>query len=161
MEWILIELIILMLLLNIRAIIVLMRNRQIRQNLSEDTALIHQGMEEFVGNLEKENEELYQKLADYIKVKEDKLEKRIRLLEKKLAAEKNGQPIELEMPESEETEKLDDGSLLADTESDHEKISKLHKQGFAPKQIAKVLKIEHGEVELIVNMLKKKKSYQK
>lgn len=161
MEWLLIELIVLVLLLNIRAIIVLMRNRQIRQNLSEDTALIHQGMEEFVGKLEKENEELYQKLADYIKVKEDKLEKRIRLLERKLAAEKNAQPAGLELPEFDVAEKQEEENLLVADETNHEKVSKLHKQGFAPKQIAKVLKMEHGEVELIVNMLKKKKSYQK
>ncbi|UJF27121.1 hypothetical protein [Planococcus sp. 107-1] len=89
MEWLLIELIVLVLLLNIRAIIVLVQNKQKREELSEDTALIHQGMEEFVEKIEKENEELYQKLADYIKVREDKFEKRIRLLEKQLAAGEN------------------------------------------------------------------------
>lgn len=156
MEWLLIELIVLVLLLNIRAIIVLVQNKQKREELSEDTALIHQGMEEFVEKIEKENEELYQKLADYIKVREDKFEKRIRLLEKQLAAGKIEAPVQLEMPEQQE-----ESHLFDEVESDQEKISKLHKQGFAPKQIAKVLKMEHGEVELIVNMLKKKKSYQK
>lgn len=156
MEWLLIELIVLVLLLNIRAIIVLMRNRQKREELSEEAALIHQGMEEFVEKIEKENEELYQKLADYIKVKEDKFEKRVRLLEKQLAAEKTGVSVEVEEPEKQE-----ESHFLVEAESDQEKVAKLHKQGFAPKQIAKVLKVEHGEVELIVNMLKKKKSYQK
>lgn len=156
MEWLLIELIVLVLLLNIRAIVVLVQNKQKREELSEDTALIHQGMEEFVEKIEKENEELYQKLADYIKVREDKFEKRIRLLEKQLAAGKIEVPVQLEMPEQQE-----ESHLYGEVESDQEKISKLHKQGFAPKQIAKVLKMEHGEVELIVNMLKKKKSYQK
>lgn len=159
MEWLLIELIVLVLLLNIRALIVLMRNRQMRENLSEDTALLHQGMEEFVEKIEKENEELYQKLADYIKVKEDKLEKRIRLLEKGLAAEKTGQPVEPEAPEL--AVEQEESHLLVEAESEQDKVLKLHKQGFAPKQIAKVLKMEHGEAELIVNMLKKKKSYQK
>lgn len=156
MEWLLIELIVLVLLLNIRAIVVLVQNKQKREELSEDTALIHQGMEEFVEKIEKENEELYQKLADYIKVREDKFEKRIRLLEKQLVAGKIEAPVQLEMPEQQE-----ESHLFDEVESDQEKISKLHKQGFAPKQIAKVLKMEHGEVELIVNMLKKKKSYQK
>lgn len=156
MEWLLIELIVLVLLLNIRAIVVLVQNKRRREELSEDTALIHQGMEEFVEKIEKENEELYQKLADYIKVREDKFEKRIRLLEKQLAAGKIEAPVQLEMPEQQE-----ESDLFDEVESDQEKISKLHKQGFAPKQIAKVLKMEHGEVELIVNMLKKKKSYQK
>lgn len=156
MEWLLIELIVLVLLLNIRAIVVLVQNKQKREELSEDAALIHQGMEEFVEKIEKENEELYQKLADYIKVREDKFEKRIRLLEKQLAAGKIEAPVQLEMPEQQE-----ESHLFDEVESDQEKISKLHKQGFAPKQIAKVLKMEHGEVELIVNMLKKKKSYQK
>lgn len=156
MEWLLIELIVLVLLLNIRAIVVLVQNKRRREELSEDTALIHQGMEEFVEKIEKENEELYQKLADYIKVREDKFEKRIRLLEKQLAAGKIEAPVQLEMPEQQE-----ESHLFDEVESDQEKISKLHKQGFAPKQIAKVLKMEHGEVELIVNMLKKKKSYQK
>lgn len=156
MEWLLIELIVLVLLLNIRAIVVLVQNKRKREELSEDTALIHQGMEEFVEKIEKENEELYQKLADYIKVREDKFEKRIRLLEKQLAAGKIEAPVQLEMPEQQE-----ESHLFDEVESDQEKISKLHKQGFAPKQIAKVLKMEHGEVELIVNMLKKKKSYQK
>ncbi|UJF27122.1 DUF6115 domain-containing protein [Planococcus sp. 107-1] len=64
--------------------------------------------------------------------------------------------MQLEMPEQQE-----ESHFYDEVESDQEKISKLHKQGFAPKQIAKVLKMEHGEVELIVNMLKKKKSYQK
>ncbi|GKW46535.1 hypothetical protein NCCP2050_22270 [Planococcus sp. NCCP-2050] len=156
MEWLLIELIVLVLLLNIRAIVVLVQNKQKREELSEDTALIHQGMEEFVEKIEKENEELYQKLADYIKVREDKFEKRIRLLEKQLVVGKIEAPVQLEMPEQQE-----ESHLFDEVESDQEKISKLHKQGFAPKQIAKVLKMEHGEVELIVNMLKKKKSYQK
>lgn len=156
MEWLLVELIVLVLLLNIRAIVVLVQNKRKREELSEDTALIHQGMEEFVEKIEKENEELYQKLADYIKVREDKFEKRIRLLEKQLAAGKTEAPVQLEMPEKQE-----ESHLFNEVETDQEKISKLHKQGFAPKQIAKVLKMEHGEVELIVNMLKKKKSYQK
>lgn len=156
MEWLLIELIVLVLLLNIRAIVVLIQNKQRREELSEDAALIHQGMEEFVEKIEKENEELYQKLADYIKVKEDKFEKRIRLLEKQLAAGRTDAPEPIEVSEKQET-----GPLFAGTGSNQEQVSKLHKQGFAPKQIAKVLKMEHGEVELIVNMLKKKKSYQK
>ena len=46
-------------------------------------------------------------------------------------------------------------------EPETQKIPTLNKQGFSPKQIAKVLQMDHDEVELIINMLIKKESYHK
>ena len=70
MEWLLIGLIILVILVNIRSFIVLNQFKQKRTQMLEDTDAIHQSMENFVTNLEKENDELYHKLIDYIKEKE-------------------------------------------------------------------------------------------
>jgi hypothetical protein len=44
---------------------------------------------------------------------------------------------------------------------EEEKISQLYKQGFSPKQIAKVLQMEFGKVELIINLFKKRQGYPK
>ncbi|MBW9234811.1 hypothetical protein JQK62_21740 [Leptospira santarosai] len=46
-------------------------------------------------------------------------------------------------------------------EQENDKMLKLYKQGFSEKQIAKVLQMDLGEVELVLNMFKKKQSYQK
>lgn len=160
-EWLLIELIVLALLLNIRAIIVLVRNRQTHRELNEDSTLIHINMEEFVGEIEKENEELYQKLVDYIKVKENKLEKRIQLLEHQLVTGNQSLQNEMESENLSNSEKKESNRAFSEIETDKDKVLKLHKQGFAPKQIAKILKMEYGEVDFIVNILDKKKSYRK
>ncbi len=160
MEWLLIGLIILVILVNIRSFIVLNQFKQKRTQMLEDTDAIHQSMAEFVTNLEKENDELYHKLVDYIKEKESKLDERIRLLEEQLDSEVK------RIPNMEHTaEQNDDNQTIAMNsivnEQENGKIAILFKQGFSPKQIAKVLQIDHGEVELVVNMLRKKESYHK
>jgi regulator of replication initiation timing len=160
MEWLLIGLIILVILVNIRSFIVLNQFKQKRAQMLEDTDAIHQSMADFVTNLEKENDELYHKLVDYIKEKESKLDERIRLLEEQLDSEVKRTP---NMEHT--TEQKDDKQTIAMNsivnEKENGKISTLFKQGFSPKQIAKVLQIDHGEVELVVNMLRKKESYHK
>ena len=161
MDWLLIELIVLAILLNIRALFVLLRFRQKNRQLTEDTEALHQNMEEFVSNVEKENEELYQKFAEYIKVKESRLEERIRLLEDQHTTGIQNAPIETKPLQVALLEKVDSEIVQDDNEPENEKVAKLYKQGFSAKQISKVLKVEYGEVELIINMLEKKKSYQK
>ncbi len=109
-------------------------------------------MEEFVRVIEKENENLFQNMTDYIKVKEQELDEKIRSIEghKEVSpiveAEPELAPVIPQVSDSEET-----GQVSVET---------LFKQGFSPAQIAKVLKTELSHVELIINMLKKKKSYQ-
>ena len=52
-------------------------------------------------------------------------------------------------------------SAPADNVQETDKLLQLYKQGFSEKQIAKVLQMDLGEVELVLNMFKKKQSYQK
>lgn len=156
MDWLLIALILLAIVVNIRSFMVLSQFKQQREKMAEDTAALHQSMEEFVGNIEIENDELYSKLADYIKENENRLEERIRRLEdrKELAPASEMAVAEAELPEiaAQEPEEELQGPA---------KIEQLHKQGFSAKQIAKVVEEERGEIELIINMYKKKQSYQK
>jgi hypothetical protein len=160
MEWLLIGLIILVILVNIRSFIVLNQFKQKRAQMLEDTDAIHQSMADFVTNLEKENDELYHKLVDYIKEKESKLDERIRLLEEQLDREVKRTPnMEHTIDQDDEKQNIAMSPIVNDLEN--EKIPTLYKQGFSPKQIAKVLQIDHGEVELVVNMLRKKESYHK
>ncbi len=116
---------------------------------------IYIGMEEFVRTIEKENNYLFQNMTDYIKVKEQELEKRIRVIEgKQPFSELVPQEVEIDLP------KLEDIPFKEQEEAGSDKVETLYKQGFSSAQIAKVLKIELGQVELIINMLNLKKSYQ-
>lgn len=136
---------------------VLSQFKQQRTHLLADTEAIHQSMEEFVTNLEKENDELYNKLIDYIKVKESKLDERIRRLEEQLDS-----GIMSASPSVHTIDKQQTNDINSNVdEFENEKISKLYKQGFSPAQITKVLKMDQGEVELVINMVKKKQSYNK
>ena len=157
MEWLLIGLIILVILVNIRSFMVLSQFKQQRTQLLEDTEAIHQSMEEFVTNLEKENDELYNKLIDYIKVKESKLDERIQRLEEQLDSGIMSASTSVHTIDKQQTNDINSNV----DEFENEKISKLYKQGFSPSQITKVLKMDQGEVELVINMLKKKQSYNK
>lgn len=112
---------------------------------STDREEILSSLEEFVENIEEKNEELFQNVMEYIKVKESELEQRIASLEEKPAFAVE----EIVVPEIPAPAKSPEG------------VETLYKQGFSAKQIAKVLKMENGEVELAINMLNKKKSYQK
>jgi len=161
MDWLLIGLVILAILVNIKSFIVLSQSKQQRTEMVEDTEDIHQSMGEFVTNLEKENDELYNKLIDFIKVKESNLDKRIRILENKIETNGTNTAIIEDTPIKQEVVKQIHTIRPKFDELENEKISKLYKQGFSPKQIAKVLQMDHGEVELIVNMIRKKQSYQK
>ncbi|MGI2328542.1 DUF6115 domain-containing protein [Planococcus sp. YIM B11945] len=161
MEWLLISLfLVLAILVNIRSFIGLSQLKEQREQMIEDKEAIHQSMEEFVANLEKENDELYHKLVNYIKVKESGLEEKIRLLESKLGTESTAVSSVSELVPVKKMVEAPIEIHEISAEQGHEKIAQLHKQGFSPKQIAKVLHMDRGEVELAVNLYEKKKSYQ-
>lgn len=170
MEWLLIGLILLAIAVNMRSFIVLNQFQKQRKAMLEDAEAVNSNMEEFVANLEKENDELYNRLVEHIAQKESRMEERMRELElkigtgiaahtvdevaaapeaKKVKQKKTAKPAEPEEPEA-------DPDL-----PENEKIEQLYKQGFSPAQIAKVVAAERGEIELIINMYKKKQSYQK
>ncbi|WP_261384370.1 DUF6115 domain-containing protein [Planococcus sp. CPCC 101016] len=128
MEWLLIAGIILLMLMNIK----LMLSVKKQQIDEEEPAEIHESMAEFVAQLEKENDELYDKLTAYIKDNELQLAERIERLEENLASD------------------FEEAPQLASIET--EKVLQLSKQGFSSKQIAKVLQVDYGKVELVVNM---------
>ncbi len=161
LDWLLIGLVILVILVNIRSFIVLTQFKQKRTQMLQDTEAIHQSMEEFVTNIEKENDELYHKLVDYIKVKESQLDERIRLLEEQLDTSLMIAPTNVHTIDNQGDEEQTNDFYSNEKELENEKISKLYKQGFSPTQITKVLKIDQGEVELVINMLIKKQSYNK
>jgi len=163
MEWVLIGFIIILgTLVNIRSFIFMSQLKQQRAEMIEDTDSIHQSMEEFVTKLEKENDELYRELVNYIKMKESKLDERIRILEENQVTKVMRESIVEQIPDKQEYEKPTEAVVIPDViDKGNERISQMHKQGFSPKQIAKILQIDHGEVELIVNMLKIKSSYHK
>ena len=108
--------------------------------MDEDPTGIHESMTAFVVQLEKENDELYDKLIAYIKENEMKLTERIEYLEKNGSAS-------FEVAENPEKNSMET-----------EKVIQLSKQGFSPKQIAKVLQMDYGKVELVVNMKNKRQS---
>lgn len=144
MSGILVALLVISALLNAGAVVFFVKWIKERQP-SVDREEMLSILEEFVENIEEKNEELFQNMLEYIKVKESELEQRIARLEEKPAF-----PLEeIVVPE-----------IPAPAKSP-ESIETLYKQGFSAKQIAKVLKMENGEVELAINMLNKKKSYQK
>lgn len=140
----LIALLVVSALLNAGAVVFFIKwNKERVSNANSEELLI--SIEEFVNNIEEKNEELFQNLTDYIKVKESDFEQRIALLEEK----QNFQIEEIVLPQA------------TDPAKSPERVETLYKQGFSAKQIAKVLGMENGEVELAINMLNKKKSYQK
>lgn len=148
-------------LLNIVSIVILFQckklNNQDETQKEDDAEAIHQSMEAFVTKMERENDALYQKLVTYIKGKENEFNKRVRLLEEKLEGEVTS-PSVLESTSNYQVDvKQSNSHHPSDKDQEQEKISQLYKQGFSPKQIAKVLQMDHGKVELIINMLKKTK----
>jgi len=161
LDWFLIAMIILVILVNIRSFLVLAELKQKRAQMKEDINAIHGSMEEFVTSVEKENDELYQRFVDHIQMKDSKLDERIRLLEEKLNNElAGGTPVKLQ-----QEQQVEEAHVYVATsevnEQENDKMLKLYKQGFSEKQIAKVLQVDLGEVELVLNMFKKKQSYQK
>ena len=135
--------------------------KQQRTQMVEDTESLHQSMGEFVSNLEKENDELYHKLIEYIKEKESKLDERIRRVEEQLDTGVELAPNSEHTTDNQSSEQQEIAMNQTGNEPETQKIPTLYKQGFSPKQIAKVLQMDLGEVELIINMLIKKESYHK
>lgn len=159
LDWFLIAMIILVILVNIRSFLVLAELKQKRAQLKEHIDAIHGSMEEFVTSVEKENDELYEKMIDYIQDKDRKLDERIRMLEEKLNAINSDSAV-LTLPPDTQANEIKH-SAPADNTQETDKLLQLYKQGFSEKQIAKVLQMDLGEVELVLNMFKKKQSHQK
>lgn len=135
MEWVLFGLITLLL---TGALVILSQIKKIKE---QDTEEAYSMMNEFVRRMEKENDELYSKMITYIQSKETKLNEKIQNLEKQINTQE-AQPVEKKS-----------------TTNDHKtEITQMYKQGFSTKQIAKLLLVEQGKVELIVNVYKKSKA---
>lgn len=159
-NWILIGLTVL---LNIGSVLLLIQCKKINHlDKKDEVQAIQQSMEAFVTRMEKENDELYQQLAKYLKSNQrstderiQSLEEKIRSLEAKLEEEAVGETM------NEASDDLEDwGQSNADEPpQDEETILQLFKQGFAPKQIAKILQIDNGRIELIINLYKKRQSH--
>ncbi len=153
MDWLLIGLSILV---NIVSIVMLLQCKKLN---NFDETFVEQSIEEFVSRIEKENDVLYQKFVDYIKVKECAVEEKLRKLEERLETESTSTSI-FEQP-SENQNDVNQSNFNEESSADQEKekISQLYKQGFSSKQIAKVLQMDFGKVELIINMFKKRQSF--
>ena len=135
MEWVLFGLITLLL---IGALVILFQIKKIKEQDTEET---YSMMNEFVSRMEKENDELYDKMVAYIQSKETKLNEKIQSLEKQINTQET-QPVEKKP-----------------TNNDHKtEITQMYKQGFSTNQIAKLLQVEQGKVELIVNVYRKSKA---
>ena len=80
MEWVLFGIITLLL---TGSLVILFQIKKIKEQSAEET---YGMMNEFVSRMEKENDDLYAKMVDYIKWKESKLEGRIQSLEEKINA---------------------------------------------------------------------------
>lgn len=166
-EWLLIGLILLAIAVNIRSFMVLKQFQMQRKIMLEDAEAVNSSMEEFVENLEQENDELYNRLVEHIAQKESRMEERLRELEQKVG---NGTALSTPQPGA-ETKKIKAAKQKAATKPaepvvdlelpQNERIEQLHKQGFSTAQISKVVPAERGEIELIINMFKKRQSYQK
>jgi transcriptional regulator of aromatic amino acid metabolism len=163
-------------LISIFAIVVLFQRRSLERvslpSLQEDVETIHQSIESFVDELEKENEALYDKLLQHIKKKENEWDGRLKLLEEKYHALElptvSVEPIHSTKIEQEsiretgaagskEEENKQQPEALEHENKDpkFQQALDLFNQGFSPDQIAKVLHIGKGEANLIVNMINK------
>lgn len=163
MDWIWI-LIGLSIFLNMIALVLILQGKQRKdRDKANEVQAIQQSMERFVANMEKENEELYQQLAEYLKANQQSTDERIQLLEEKIRSLEE----ELEEEAFSETinEAFDDQEDLnqpnLDLPQDEEKVLQLFKQGFSSNQIAKILQIDNGRIELIINLFKKRQSHSK
>lgn len=166
-EWLLILLILLAIAVNIRSFMVLNQFRKQRKNMLDDAEAVKANMEEFVANLEEENDALYNRLVEHIAQKESRTEERLRELEQKIAGGPEA-ATPAALPAAKKPKAAKQKALPKPPEPavdpelpENEKIEQLHKQGFSTAQISKVVTAERGEIELIINMFKKKQSYQK
>ena len=151
-------------LLNIVSLLMLIQSKKLNHvDSGNDVQAIQQSMEDFVAKIETENDELYQQMVRYQKTKQHENEDRIRSLEEKIRFLEE----QLEYGETSEfvNEPLVDPSQQIDPMQsqplDEEKVLQLFKQGFSAKQIAKVLQMDYGEVELMINLFKKRQIHSK
>ena len=167
MEWLLIGLILLAIAVNIRSFIVLNQFQKQRKIMLEDAEGVNSSMKEFVENLEQENDELYNRLVEHIAHKESRMEERLRELEQKIgnvpaALSPEPEPVTKGPKAVKQKAASKPEEPVVDPElPQNERIEQLHKQGFSAAQISKVVTAERGEIELIINMFKKKQSYHK
>lgn len=167
MDWLLLLLVLLAIAVNIRSFMALNQFQKQRKIMLEDAEALNSSMEEFVENLEKENDALYKRLVEHIAQKESLLEQRLHDLEQRIGSGANAisaEPVPVKKKSKAAKQKTE--AKPAEPQPDpelpeNEKIEQLHKQGFSSAQIAKVVTAERGEIELIINMFKKKQSYQK
>ncbi len=163
MDWIWI-LIGLSIFLNMIALVLILQGKQRKdRDKANEVQAIQQSMERFVANMEKENEELYQQLAEYLKANQQSTDERIQLLEEKIRSLE--EKLEEEAFSETMNEAFDDQEELnqpnLDLPQDEEKVLQLFKQGFSSNQIAKILQIDNGRIELIINLFKKRQSHSK
>lgn len=163
MDWIWI-LIALSIFLNMIALVLILQGKQRKdRDKANEVQAIQQSMERFVANMEKENEELYQQLAEYLKANQQSTDERIQLLEEKIRSLE--EKLEEEAFSETMNEAFDDQEELnqpnLDLPQDEEKVLQLFKQGFSSNQIAKILQIDNGRIELIINLFKKRQSHSK
>ena len=130
-EWLLIGISVFLLLGNMILILMLTITKKRKRR---ETSEVYESMSRFVAQLENENDELYDKLIAYIKNSEAQLSDRLDRLEKSTT------------PEFQEVE------IPHETSMEIDKIMQLSKQGFSSRQIAKVLQIDYGKVELVIHM---------
>lgn len=130
--------------------------KQNKAHKDSDISRLQQSMADFVGNMEKENEVLYHNILEHINVKEREFHKQLESIQHIASSVKQAAGNGSALENGEHREKKHADPELPERED--ETVLALHKQGFSPKQIAKILKIDHGEIELVINMLEKRKA---
>ncbi|KKK39011.1 hypothetical protein WQ57_06625 [Mesobacillus campisalis] len=138
MDWILLGLSVL---LSAVSIVILMQSRNSKEaGAADGVQAIQQSLEEFVAKMEAENDQLYQKLVHYMKAEQRAAWERIQLLEEKVRVleEERGQ------------------TAVVQKDDEEDKVLQLYKQGFSAKQIGKALLLDHGKVELMINLFNKR-----
>lgn len=154
-------------LISIFAIVVLYQRRSLERvnlpSMQDDVETIHQSIESFVDELEKENEVLYEKLLQYFKKKENEWEDRLQEIEVKYNALKDSTGQEQMTTQDSSVEKSEQTELFQNKNKDpkFQQALELYNQGFSADQVAKVLQIGKGEANLIINMIDKYRQYQK
>lgn len=154
-------------LISIFAIVVLYQRRSLERvnlpSMQDDVETIHQSIESFVDELEKENEVLYEKLLQYFKKKENEWEDRLQEIEVKYNALEDSTGQEQMTTQDSSVEKSEQTELFQNKNKDpkFQQALELYNQGFSADQVAKVLQIGKGEANLIINMIDKYRQYQK
>lgn len=165
-------------LISIFAIVVLYQRRALERvslpSMQDDVETIHQSIESFVDELEKENEVLYEKLLQYVKKNEKEWEERLYRIELRHNAHENStEPKQTTTQDSsgEENEQARETKPIKPTKQadifqnqnkdpKFQQALELYNQGFSADQITKVLNIGKGEANLIINMIDKSRQYQ-